>query len=385
MGVDDMERGGGFVPAGIDIAALRDTGLHPDFWYPIARTKDVHAGKAHGVTFGGEPIVLIRPKEGAVFALEDRCAHRQVPLRCGVVNGDRVQCGYHGWAYDRSGKCVSVPYLSADKTLPNGVKSYPCRERYGLIWVFPGAREKAETVPFPDISSAENHAYKTRYLNRRVDCHYSFMHENLMDMNHQFLHRRLMGRIKTIFLGCDQGDDWMEARYSFTRSGGNQHWGERFIINRGGSAPIPEGERDLMVIRTEYPYQTLKFWTAGSDEPALDLWNCYIPIDKEQRVNHTYGLMMIRKPSQGWMINLFWPIICWFTDGIFREDRWIVELEQAAFDAQGEDWNNEIFPAIRGLKSVLTANGQPISAASTTVKAEQTLTEEATNHTRIAS
>ena len=52
-----------------------------------------------------------------------------------------------------------------------------------------------------------------------------------------------------------------------------------------------------MTIRTDYPYQTLKFWTAGSAHPALDLWNAYVPIDRDQRVNHTFGLMMIRKPS----------------------------------------------------------------------------------------
>ena len=52
-----------------------------------------------------------------------------------------------------------------------------------------------------------------------------------------------------------------------------------------------------MTIRTEYPYQTLRFRTAGSEHPALDLWNVYVPLDKAQRSNHTYGLMMIRRPS----------------------------------------------------------------------------------------
>ena len=30
---------------------------------------------------------------------------------------------------------------------------------------------------------------------RTVNCHYSFLHENLLDMNHQFLHRGVVGRI----------------------------------------------------------------------------------------------------------------------------------------------------------------------------------------------
>lgn len=43
-----------------------------------------------------------------------------------------------------------------------------------------------------------------------------------MDMNHQFLHRRQMGSITARFLGQDKGDNFMEARYSFARKGGNQ-------------------------------------------------------------------------------------------------------------------------------------------------------------------
>ena len=112
-----------------------------------------------------------------------------------------------------------------------------------------------------------------------------------------------------------------------------------------------------MTIRTEYPYQTLKFWTAGSEHPALDLWNVYIPVDKRQHINHTFGLMMIRRPAIPGLLNLLWPAIVWFTDGIFAEDRWICELEQAAFESQDGDWNQEIFPAIRGLRKVLLDNG----------------------------
>jgi hypothetical protein len=113
-----------------------------------------------------------------------------------------------------------------------------------------------------------------------------------------------------------------------------------------------------MVIRTDYPYQSLKFWTAGAEHPALDLWNCYIPVDRAQRINHTYGMIMIRRPSKAFLLDLAWPIIVWFTNSIFAEDRVICELEQAAFDAQGRDCNQEIFPAIRNLRRVLIENGR---------------------------
>jgi hypothetical protein len=116
-----------------------------------------------------------------------------------------------------------------------------------------------------------------------------------------------------------------------------------------------------MTIRTEYPYQTLKFWTAGSETPALDLWNVYIPVDKDQRVNHTFGMIMIERPPIPGLIHLLWPFIVWFTEGIFREDRAIVELEQKAHDQQGADWNQEIFPVILDLRELLVRGGVRMS------------------------
>src|SRR6185503_5297044 len=114
-------------------------------------------------------------------------------------------------------------YLSQDRErFVNGVKSYPCRESYGFAFVFTGDPKLAERAPFPDIPHFSDPAYKTRVLDRRIRCHYSFMHENLMDMNHQFLHRSLMGVISTILLATEKGEGWIETRYTFKRTGGKQ-------------------------------------------------------------------------------------------------------------------------------------------------------------------
>lgn len=360
---------------------IRRTGIDPNFWYPVAASTEVKQNKPYSAAFAGDPIVLFRGKAGKVFALEDRCAHRQVPLSNGVIDGDNLRCGYHGWAFDQTGHCISMPYDKGSVDGARGVRAYPCRERYGLIFVFPGDAAKAETTPFPDIPSAENRAYKTRYLNRSARCHYSFMHENLMDMNHQFLHRKLMGSIKTFFLGCSSGPNWAEVIYTFRRVAGRQHIGEKLILGRGGpiwkpdfwkKAPPtppeiamtpPDGARDRMVIRTDYPYQSLRFFTGADEAPALDLWICYIPVDREQKVNHTFGMIMVKRPAKKpWLIDAAWPAIVWFTNGIFNEDKWICELEQAAFDAQGEDRNQEVFPAIRNVRQVLVENGVGIGA-----------------------
>lgn len=79
---------------------LRRVGAHPDYWYPLAWSHELKVGKTLGRRFAALPIVLYRGKSGQVFALEDRCAHRQVPLHLGVVSGDELKCHYHGWSYN---------------------------------------------------------------------------------------------------------------------------------------------------------------------------------------------------------------------------------------------------------------------------------------------
>jgi phenylpropionate dioxygenase-like ring-hydroxylating dioxygenase large terminal subunit len=341
-----------------DVPPTRTTGLDPNFWYPCARSRDVKRGKTLAVTFAGTEIVLVRPRSGALYALQDRCAHRQVPLSMGVVDGEQLQCGYHCWAYDRTGACVSVPYLDRGRTLPNGVPSYACREAYGFVFVFPGDQAFAELTPLPDLPYHGDHRYKIRVLDKEIGCHYSFMHENLMDMNHQFLHRSLMGRIRAKLLDVREGEDWLEADYSFSRTSGKRNVGERLIIGSGND----DKYRDLMTIRTGYPYQTLQYWTDGNrdEPPALDLWNAYVPVDRAQQRNHTYGLIMVQKPSIPGVIHLLWPVIVMFTEGIFAQDRAIVEAEQRAYTSQGADLNNEVFPIIQSLKGLLARRGVPL-------------------------
>jgi hypothetical protein len=53
--------------------------------------------------------------------------------------------------------------------------------------------------------------------------------------------------------------------------------------------------------------------------------------------------------------------LTWFTNRVFEEDRKIVEMEQAAYDAQGADWNQEVFPPIRDLRELLSQCGHAMS------------------------
>jgi phenylpropionate dioxygenase-like ring-hydroxylating dioxygenase large terminal subunit len=173
---------------------LRRVPIHPDHWYPLAWSREVKAGQTHGVQFAGDPIVLVRTATGRfsrwrIAALIGRCRSARAWWMA-----SQIRCCYHGWTYDCSGRCIDVPYLGKER-LPNGVRAYPCEERAGLIFVFPGNPALAGQQPLPEFASVADKHYKTRRFGREVKCHYSFM-PKLMDMNHRFLHRRQMGMMR---------------------------------------------------------------------------------------------------------------------------------------------------------------------------------------------
>ncbi|MGR8981656.1 MAG: Rieske 2Fe-2S domain-containing protein [Gammaproteobacteria bacterium] len=338
---------------------IRRIGLHPDFWYPLARSGSLKKGKMLAVSFAGEPIILVRKKNGDIYALEDRCAHRQFPLSLGEVDGGRLKCGYHAWEYEDTGRIAKIPYLVKDSPKPpRCIRSFPCREAYDHIFVYTGDPERLERAPFPDLPAWFRSDFKTMYYQREVGCHYSFMHENLMDMNHQFLHRRLLGGLKTTLLANSKGGNWVEACYQF-ESGGKRKIGADFLMEGSAKRSLTE-PGDIMTIRTDYPYQTLTLQRRGDHEPALRLWAVYIPVSRDQRVHKSFGMLMIKIPPIPGLVHLFWPFMRWFTERVFSEDRMAVMAEQKAYDRQGGDWNNEVFPLILDLRKVLIQNGIPI-------------------------
>ncbi|UGY14397.1 hypothetical protein HAP48_0038530 [Bradyrhizobium septentrionale] len=148
----------------------------------------------------------------------------------------------------------------------------------------------------------------------------------------------------------------MEVDYSFARPDQKPPLGETVIV--GSLRGSARTARDLMTVRTDYPYQTLRMWTRD-DKPVLSVWLGYTPVDAEQRRNRTFIVLSVRKPKIPGVLDLAWPVLAWFTDRVFAEDCEIVEMEQAAFDEQGADWNQEVFPPIRELRTLLRDCGNP--------------------------
>ena len=70
----------------------------------------------------------------------------------GRVQGDDIECGYHGLVFDCGGACVRAP---GNDRPPQGaqVQSYPIEPRYGLLWIWMGDAARADPA---DIFEAEH-------------------------------------------------------------------------------------------------------------------------------------------------------------------------------------------------------------------------------------
>lgn len=144
----------------------------------------------------GTPIVLWRDGAGVAHALEDRCPHRRAPLSEGRVRGGEIQCAFHGWRFDGRGRCVAVPTLPAERTIPPafGVRSFPVVERYGFLWLWWGEADAADEALLPDVPFLEPRGRAGIETEIVFATSQELAMENLLDMTHtDFLHGGFFG------------------------------------------------------------------------------------------------------------------------------------------------------------------------------------------------
>jgi len=57
----------------------------------------------------GEPIVVVRDKDGTLRAFSNVCRHRAGPIALGSGCKNVLRCGYHGWTYTLDGRLIGTP------------------------------------------------------------------------------------------------------------------------------------------------------------------------------------------------------------------------------------------------------------------------------------
>ena len=85
-------------------------------WIRVADVGDCAPGTLLEVEAGPELIVLANV-DGDLYALENRCSHQDLPLSDGELDGDRLECLYHGAEFDVcTGKAMGLPAVKPVET-----------------------------------------------------------------------------------------------------------------------------------------------------------------------------------------------------------------------------------------------------------------------------
>ena len=304
----------------------RVAGLHPDYWYAVEHARALPRGRAVEVKFWNQSIALFRGDDGGVRALENRCAHRHLPLTLGSVEGCRLTCMYHGWSYDESGRLADVPHDRFGHPMPAvGLRAYPARVRYGLVWIFPGDPARAAERRIPDIPELEG---RDRWACVPLDftwrAHHSLIVDNVSDFSHAWLHRKYRPFSDARLTRCEAIGDRVYVGYQ-TKVGRGKISG-LFVDRRRVNT-------DAMDLCYEYPYQ----WSDTGGK--IKHWCFSLPID--ERTTRTFFLFYfesLRVPLTRVRIPraLMTPLLRvanrLLVAPLLRQDGAAVEAEQQAYE-----------------------------------------------------
>ena len=227
----------------------RACGLSPNHWYAMEYSSAIKVGDVKEVMFWKQPIALFRGQDSQINAITNRCAHRQVKLTAGEVIGCRLHCPYHGWGYEGDGRVTHIPHELFGRDMPNfRVRSFPVREKYGLIWVFPGDPSLVETIPMPhlpELHGADPWYYQP--LDFTWAAHHSMVIDNVSDYTHGWLHRKYEPFRDPVLTRCETVGDTVHVEYQTTIGAGR-------LIN--AFMPRAQVASNTIHLSYAYPYHT---------------------------------------------------------------------------------------------------------------------------------
>jgi vanillate O-demethylase monooxygenase subunit len=187
-------------------------------WYVAGFSEDFPVMKLTGQTIAAKPIVIWRSAEGQVVAFDGRCVHKRMPLKDGRLLPDgTVECAYHGFCFNASGKCVRIP-SQPDGAIPSRatLRPFPVIEQDGLVWIWPGNSEKIGVVKPPRTPEIGSGEWKSVHGDAMtVPANYRLLIENLLDITHFYpLHNGNVGDLAQSLLHIDIVEETVDGNPS---------------------------------------------------------------------------------------------------------------------------------------------------------------------------
>jgi choline monooxygenase len=98
----------------------------------------------------GEPIVVVRDKQGTLRAFSNVCRHRAGPIALGSGCKNVLRCAYHGWTYTLDGRLIGTPDIEGVEFFDRSAMGmFPLRLETWEQFIFIDFDQNA--LPLPDF------------------------------------------------------------------------------------------------------------------------------------------------------------------------------------------------------------------------------------------
>lgn len=170
--------------------------MKPTGWFQVAWSAEIGVGDVHRMKYFGREMVAWRAQSGRLTVMDAHCEHLGAHLGYGGhVEGEVIQCPFHGWRWNHEGRNVCIPYQDR----PNRgrrMRTYPVVERNESVYIWHDIDGRDPYFEVPDVfagftdgsSAADYYAQMTLYR-PGLEMHPQYVLENGVDFAHfKFVH-----------------------------------------------------------------------------------------------------------------------------------------------------------------------------------------------------
>jgi phenylpropionate dioxygenase-like ring-hydroxylating dioxygenase large terminal subunit len=173
---------------------------YPAGWFCVGFSNELRKSDVRSLRYFGQDLICFRTQSGIAVVMDAHCPHLGAHLGYGgKVQGEQIQCPFHGWKFDKEGKCTFVPHAkrTPDKAT---LKSWICKEINGVILVYyPSNAPATPKWEIPDLTGSLGGATFQSVKQWKIRSHPQETGENAEDITHfLFLHGQHTKKIASI-------------------------------------------------------------------------------------------------------------------------------------------------------------------------------------------
>lgn len=207
-----------------DFLALEQRHIFAAEWLCAGRAEALpDPGDYLTMTIAGEPVIVLRDRDGAIRALSNVCRHRMSVLLEGRGNTRLITCPYHAWTYTLDGHLRGAPAMTLNQGFCRDQIALPqirCTVWRGWIMVTlnAGAPDPAERLAGIDALVGKYHMEDYREDFRetfRWATNWKVLAENFMESYHlPVCHEGTIGgHVDLMKMTCPEGHEAFNYHY----------------------------------------------------------------------------------------------------------------------------------------------------------------------------